>query len=264
MNDRSDRQRRNQERRGQRCVIYARVSSKQQEQEGFSIPAQLKLLRTHAESEGLSVDREFTDVETAKQAGRTAFGEMMAHLRRNPSCRVVLTEKTDRLYRNLKDWVTLDDLHLELHFVKEGGMVSDSSRSSEKLAHGIRVLMAKNYVDNLSEETKKGMREKAEQGIWPSVAPLDYRNVVGPDGRRVIEPDPDVAAILRQLFELYATGWWSIRKLARWAREQGLVSRKRKAPVPQATIHAILRSRIYTGSFEWDGRTYKGTHQPLI
>jgi site-specific DNA recombinase len=41
--------------------------------------------------------------------------------------------------------------------------------------HGIKVLMAKNYVDNLSEETRKGMLEKAEQSIWPSFAPLGYR-----------------------------------------------------------------------------------------
>ena len=31
----------------------------------------------------------------------------------------------------------------------------------EKFMHGIKVLMAKNYVDNLSEETRKGMLEKA-------------------------------------------------------------------------------------------------------
>jgi DNA invertase Pin-like site-specific DNA recombinase len=149
----------------------------------------------------VEVMREFTDVETAKQSGRPGLGEMLKFLRRNPSCRILLVEKTDRLYRNLKDWVTLDELGLELHFVKENIVLSDTSRSSEKFVHGIKVLMAKNYVDNLSEETKKGMREKAEQGIWPSVAPLGYRNVVGPDGRRIIELDPDAAAIVRQLFE---------------------------------------------------------------
>ena len=36
--------------------------------------------------------------------------------------------------------------------------------------------MAKNHVDNLSEETKKGMGEKAEQGTYPSVAPYGYMN----------------------------------------------------------------------------------------
>ena len=56
------------------AVIYARVSSKEQEKEGYSIPAQLKLLRDHARVHGLRIVREFTDVETAKKAGRKQFG----------------------------------------------------------------------------------------------------------------------------------------------------------------------------------------------
>ncbi len=57
------------------AVIYARVSSKEQEKEGYSIPAQFKLLRDHARVHDLQVVQEFTDVETAKKAGRKAFGE---------------------------------------------------------------------------------------------------------------------------------------------------------------------------------------------
>lgn len=45
-------------------------------------------------------------------------------------------------------------------------MLSADSRSSEKFMHGIKVLMAKNYIDNLAEEVSKGLREKAEEGIW--------------------------------------------------------------------------------------------------
>ena len=49
-------------------------------------------------------------------------------------------------------------MKVEIHFVKEASVISDSSHSSQKFMHGIRVLMAKNYTDNLSEEAKKGMR----------------------------------------------------------------------------------------------------------
>jgi|GraSoiStandDraft_16_1057320.scaffolds.fasta_scaffold69961_5 site-specific DNA recombinase len=138
------------------AVIYARVSSKEQEKEGFSIPAQLKLLKEYAAANGFMVAQEYVDVETAKQSGRTAFGEMVAYLKGHPAVRVMLVEKTDRLYRNLKDWVTVDELDVEIHFPKEGVVLSRESRSSEKFMHGIKVLMAKNYVDNLSEETRKG------------------------------------------------------------------------------------------------------------
>jgi hypothetical protein len=61
-------------------------------------------------------------------------------------------------------------LDVEIHFVKENEIVSRSSGSSAKLIHGFKVLMAKNVIDNLSEETRKGMLEKARSGIYPSFA----------------------------------------------------------------------------------------------
>jgi len=63
-----------------RAVIYARVSSKEQDREGYSIPAQLKLLQEYARSKGLVVVQEFVDTETAKATGRTNFGAMMKYL----------------------------------------------------------------------------------------------------------------------------------------------------------------------------------------
>src|SRR5215831_10576894 len=92
-------------------VLYARVSSKDQEKEGFSIPAQLRLLREYAASKGFVIVQEFTDVETAKESGRTNFGQMLGYLKKHARvCHTVLVEKTDRLYRNIKDYATVDEL----------------------------------------------------------------------------------------------------------------------------------------------------------
>ena len=247
-----------------RAVIYARVSSKEQEKEGFSIAAQLKLLKEYAAAQGFTVAGEYVDVETAKQIGRSAFGEMVSLLRKRASARILLVEKTDRLYRNLKDWVTLDELDLEIHLVKEGVILSRDSRSSEKFMHGIKVLMAKNYIDNLSEEARKGMLEKAEQGIWPTKTPLGYRNVAGPDGKRVIEPDLEVAPIIARLFEWYAPGCISLKEAARMAADAGLKYRRSGGLVPTSTVHKILRNRLYMGEFEWNGQLYQGRHVPLV
>ena len=246
------------------AVIYARVSSKEQEREGYSIPSQLKLLREYAVNGDFDVAQEFIDVETAKQAGRANFGEMLQFLRRARACNVILVEKTDRLYRNLKDWVSIDELEPEVHFVKENVVLSTTSRSAEKFMHGIKVLMAKNYIDNLAEEVSKGLREKAEQGMWPSFSPLGYRNVVTADGRHGIEPDPDRAPLIAKLFEWYATGDISLKETGRKARQAGLTFRKSGGLVITATVHKILRSRIYSGEFDWKGRVYRGTYQPLV
>src|ERR1700684_2173508 len=113
------------------AVLYARVSSKDQEREGFSIPAQQRLLREYALEKGLVILQEFLDVETAKQSGRSGFAEMLAYLQKH-ACRTILVEKTDRLYRNLKDWSTLDEMGVTMHFVKENAVIGPDSQSAEQ------------------------------------------------------------------------------------------------------------------------------------
>ena len=246
------------------AVIYARVSSKEQEKECFSIPVQLKLLKEYAAAHGFRIADEYVDVETAKQTGRAAFGAMVAFLRAHPSIRALLVEKTDRPYRNLKDWVTIDELDVEIHFPKEGVVLSRDSRSVEKFMNGIKVLMAKNYIDNLSEEARKGLQEKVEQGIWPPKAPLGYRNVTGPDGKKIIAADPDIAPLIARLFETYATGTMSLKDATREARARGLAYPRTGARVPVSTVHTILRNRLYSGDFDWNGRRFTGRHTAIV
>jgi site-specific DNA recombinase len=245
------------------AVLYARVSSKEQEQ-GYSIPAQQELLRRYAAQKGVAVAREFVDVESAKASGRPGFVAMVEYLRQNPGCRMVLAEKTDRLYRNLKDYVTMDELGVEIHMVKENEILSRSSRSAQKFMHGIRVLMAKNYIDNLSEEVKKGLHTKASQKLWPSFAPPGYRNMVSAAGKRIISPDPVLGPVVTWLFEWFASGEYSLKSLARKAYAEGFRFRKSQNKVPVATLQKILRKRIYMGDFDYAGVRYPGSHEPLV
>ena len=253
----------------QKAVLYARVSSKEQEKEGFSIPAQNKLLNKYASDNRFQIVQEYVDVETAKKSGRTGFTEMVSFLRKeakakSPSpCPILLVEKTDRLYRNLKDWVILDELDLEIHFVKENVILSQGSRSSEKFMHGIKVLMAKNYIDNLSEETKKGMIEKAEQGLYPSFAPLGYVNVEC-NKKRFIQPDPVFGPQVQKVFEWYAAGNYSLLEVTRKIHEEGFAFRKGNQQIHKSVVHKMLKNPLYYGVFCWNGKMYRGVHEPLI
>src|SRR5580692_8740841 len=245
------------------AVLYARVSSKEQEQ-GYSIPAQQDLLRPYGPQIGLVIAEEFLDTETAKTTGRPGFAAMVSYFKKHPECRILLVEKTDRLYRNFKDYVTIDDLKLEIHFVKENVILSDRSRSSEKFVQGIKVLMAKNYIDNLSEEVRKGLRTKAAQGLWPSFASLGYMNTGGPDGKRIIRPDPVLGPMATELFNWFETNEYSLKALAKKAYEEGFRFRKSKNKIPVTTLHKMLRNRIYMGEFEYAGTIYQGVHEPLV
>jgi len=238
---------------------YSRVSSREQEREGYSIPSQRKLLTGYARDLGFCVEHEFIDIESEKNPGRKEFTKMLHLLETDSKCRIVLVEKTDRLYRNRADALALERLiesrGIEVHLVKEGRVIGKDSRSQDKFMHDIHVAVAKHYVENLKEEVKKGMREKAEQGLYPGRAPFGYRNN---PLTRAVDVDERRAPILRRIFEFYATGGHSLSTL-RQAVLHELGTR-----LSRGYLETMLKNRFYLGFFVWQGVEYKGAHSPII
>lgn len=244
------------------AVAYTRVSSAEQLREGFSIAAQKRLLADYAAAQGYAVVAWFEDDETAKSTGRPGFAAMVEYLADHADC-ALLVEKTDRLYRNLRDYIDLDTLGTEIHFVKEGG--KDRRDSDSRFMHLIRVGMARKYVENLSEEVKKGMRQKCVEGGWPTWAPLGYRQVTETEEKKRtggIVPDPETAPIVRELFEAAAEGA-SLGSLAKMAQRAGLRG-ARGGTVAKQQLSKILRAPVYYGETRWGGETYRGKYEPLI
>ena len=214
-----------------------------------------------------SCNKEFIDVETAKKSGRTQFGNMLKFVEKNKTIKHILVEKTDRLLRNIVDHGIIDHLieqsNITVHLAKETVILSKDSRSNEKFVFGIRALMAKNYIDNLSEETKKGMLEKAEQGIYPSFAPYGYINVFE-NSRKVLKIDPAVAPHIKKMFELYATGQYSLLSLKKKMLADGMVYRSGKH-FYKSNLAKMLKNEFYTGVFYWKGKKYENAiHEPII
>jgi site-specific DNA recombinase len=239
----------------QEAVIYARVSSREQQQEGYSIDAQLRLARSFASKNGFEVVQEFVEIESAKSSGRREFGNMVEFFRQSKTCRTILVEKTDRLSRNFEDQVLLNKLDLEIHFVKTGTVLSKNAKAQTKFMHGIELVSSKYYVDNLREDVLKGMREKARQGSYPGRAPYGYINN---RGTRAIEIHPQKGEIARYVFERYATGQYSLVALSKDVRHRW------GTRISKTNLHKMLTNPFYIGQFKWQGRTYDGTHPTLI
>jgi site-specific DNA recombinase len=237
------------------AVVYARVSSREQEREGYSIPAQLKLLYDYAAKHGFEVISEFVDVQTAKDQGRMNFDAMVQQLRRSKDCRTILVEKVDRLSRNYEDFVLLKNLDLEIHFAKGGTVYSKEAKAQTKFMQNIELATAVYYTDNLREEVIKGMREKAEQGSYPGHAPFGYRNN---RETRNIDPHSVNASIVKRAFELYATGSFTLKTLVQKLREEF-----GKSPC-RPRLHEILKNTTYIGMFPWRDVTYRGNYEPLV
>jgi site-specific DNA recombinase len=114
----------------------------------------------------------------------------------------------------------------------------------------------------LAEETRKGMTEKARTGNYPSCAPMGYRNVDSGNGKRIIAPDPDAAPIITDIFSRFASGRHGIKTLVEELNADGVKLSGRK--LSSSTVHQILRKRLYSGDFDWNGMTYEGIHEPLV
>jgi hypothetical protein len=131
--------------------------------------------------------------------------------------------------------------------------------------------MAEFYSANLASEIKKGMVQKAKMGGWPQAAPLGYRNVretIGGHQVAHIVADPERAPHITAAFELYATGEWTIERLAAELAHRGLQSRGRRdrtvGPIGVSALATILSNKAYAGIVCWDGIEYPGLHEPLI
>ncbi len=167
----------------------------------------------------------------------------------------MIVEKTDRLYRNFRDCVTLEEMDVEIHLPKEGQIISKDAKSQAKLVHGIQVVIARNYIENLKEEVKKGMREKAEQGIYPSRPPLGYQNN---KLEHTIEVDPRKAPIAQRMFELYASGQHSLTSLRIAILDEFGIN------LAKGYLERLLKNPFYSGQFRWENKLYPGTHTPLV
>jgi len=251
-----------------RCYtfLYARRSSDDDDHQILSLDAQEKACRAFADQRGLTVSRTIRESHSARRPGRPLFQEMLGEVaaRAKDQKVIILSHKPDRLLRNLADWAKLNDLidsGAELLFVTG----SYPNNAQGKMAFGVNVLFAKYYVDNLSEEVHKGIREKLARGEWPASAPLGYRNIQEKSAPERVVVDPDVAPLVKRAFEYYASGEYSLARLAEKLEAEGLVGKRARKRLTVGYLQErVLRNPFYCGLMRFQGRLHPGVHQPLI
>jgi len=250
-----------------KAVIYLRGSTKEQAEEGYSIPAQAEACRRFISDHGWELADEFVDRgESARTADRPQLHALLGAIAEDPSIDCLVVHKLDRLARNLEDHAAvraaLRKASVQLHSVTES--LEDSA--SGKLVEGILASIAEFYSANLGQEIRKGLDQKVAQGGWPGRAPFGYRNVrrdaPGRRGESVLEPDQQSPLVV-WTFERYATGSLSLSALTEALAEKGLRNRLGNPPGVSA-IHRMLRNPVYAGVVRWKGVDRDGTHPRLV
>lgn len=249
-------------REDRRAVIYARVSSDRQADEGWSHDAQLLRLRQYAQREGLEVVDEVVATESAAKAGRGCFARAVELLRARGGPRHLLVEKADRATRNLADLLLLDELRVEgvsIHSTREGLVISAECDPSVELMWMMQVAFARHFVANLSAEVKKGMRQARRDGRWTHRAPVGYLNArIG--GRAALVVDEQRRGQVMRIFEDYASGAHSVRSLAA-ATDLTWPSGRR---LGVAAIQRMLRHPVYAGMIPTPEGLKPGQHEALV
>jgi len=255
-----------------KTVLMARVSTREQAVDGYSLDSQKKLLEEYSTQRGLIISRRFIVPESASgKQERKEFNEMLEYLYANPSIQNLVFEKVDRASRNFKDGLKLDewlngDEERQIHFVKQNLVIHKNAKSHEKFQWDIYLVMAKQYSNNLSEETKKGITEKAEQNWYPGNHKRGYKTT-GDTGQKtwtIDSSDTSEAPYIKQAFELYDTGRHTLLSVTKLLVKEGWTTGT-GMPIARSTVHKVLKDCFYCGEFIWNKKHYKhGNHASLI
>lgn len=246
-------------------VAFARVSSREQEREGFSLEVQEEALRKHAAKAGGQIAKMFRVAETAsKSAERTTFKELLAYTRKNAAkLGGVLFYKVDRAARNIFDFVELERLERDYGVPFISVSQPMESNPAGRMMRRTLASMAAFYTDQQSIDVREGHERRVRGGWFVNRGPYGYRNI-RVDGRSTVIVDEKPADNVRRMFALFATGTHTIDSLCDSLQTEGRLFRDKRPKFPRASVHNILLDRAYIGEIEYQGQWYPGRHEPLV
>ncbi len=240
--------------------IYTRKSTDNEERQVLSLESQLSELKEFAAKEKLEIVASLCEAQTAKEPGRKIFGEMLDRICAGEASGI-LAWHPDRLARNSIDGG-------KIIYLLDTGKIKDlkfptfwfDSTPQGKFMMNIAFGQSKYYIDNLSENIKRGHRQKLRKGIWPGFAPLGYLNN---HKTKAIDTDKEKSPVIRKCFELYATGEYTLKSIKQFLADTGLDSYKGNV-LSCSCVQRMLKNPFYYGVFKFNGEIYQGTHEPII
>lgn len=261
-----------------RAVVYLRVSSAAQvntdyDPEGISIPAQrTSCERKVAQMDGVEIVGEYVEPGRSgtSMEGRPAFQSMLQRIRDERDVDYVVIYKLSRMNRNrLDDALVMAQLRQHgVTLVSATEMIDETPEG--QLMHG--VLASFNEFRSAADgaDIRYKMREKAKRGGTVSRAPLGYTNVRETfEGREIstVAIDPVRGPLIKQAFELFATGEHTLATLCDELTHRGLQTRAGRfppGPLSDSKLSTLLRDPYYVGVVTFKGEQFAGRHEPLI
>lgn len=246
-------------------VALARVSSREQEREGFSLEVQEESLYRYADQKDGEICKFFRIAETAtKPDERRMFKELLEYVRRNAiKLAGLLFFKVDRAARNLFDYVELERLETDYGVPVIYITQPTENTPAGRMMRRTLANMASFYTEQQSLDVKDGLVRRIHEGLFVGKSPYGYQNVRH-EGRSLVEIHPEHGCKIPQIFELYAYHNHSIDSLLQHLLDVGINYTDPAPKFTRSKLHSILRDRAYIGELQFHGEWYPGRHDPLV
>ncbi|MCD4693814.1 recombinase family protein [bacterium] len=253
-------------------VLYARKSSEAEDQQVASIDSQVQELEKLANEHSIKIVKRFTEAKSAKAPGRSEFAKMVEMIE-SGEANGIICWKLDRLARNPMDGGKICWL-LQLGTIQNIKTFSrDYYPTDNVMMISVEFGMANQFIRDLSDNVKRGIRKKLAMGWCPGVAKPGYLNDKYADqGEKKIINDPKGFHLIQKMFRCIASGEYTpAEALSKLNNEWGYRSPKRKRsggkPMSRTTFYNIIADSFYYGEFEFpkgSGNWHKGKHQVMI
>ncbi len=240
--------------------IYVRKSTDVEDKQVLSVEAQIVELRKYAADNNMKIAGVIIEKKSAKKPGRKKFNAMMKDIEAGKA-NGILSWHPDRLARN-----SVDGGHII--YLLDRGLLQAlkfptfwfENTSQGKFMLSMAFSQSKYYVDNLSENTKRGLRQKVRRGEFPSKAPIGYINDVR---TKSIVIDKRRTPFVVRAYELYASGTKRLVDIAEYLANNGIKTSGNK-PLSKDQVKHMLKNPFYYGHFYYSGEVHEGKHKAII
>lgn len=247
-----------------KAVIYCRVSTKEQAEEGNSLATQERLCKEYATIHGYEVAATFIEQgESAKTLHRTELKKLIAFCSSKANkIAVVIAYKLDRISRNTEDYS-----YIKILLRKSGVQIKSTSENFDNTPAG---RFMESIISNVSqfdndvraERCSGGMKDAVrEEGRYVWLAPFGYSNV-RINGKATIAPNEDAHFVLKTFTEV-AKNQYPPSEIRKKLIALGMIMKSGK-PISKARFYHILRDELYAGWINKFGERHKGTFEPII
>jgi DNA invertase Pin-like site-specific DNA recombinase len=244
-----------------KAVIYCRVSTREQVEDGNSLVTQEKICREYAIKHLYEIAEVFIERgESAKTTERTELQRLLRYCtdRRN-GINTVIAYKLDRISRDTDGYseirILLKTKGVQIKSVTEYFENTPAGKFMENIIANV----AQFDNDVRTERSVTGMKEAMREGRYVWNAAFGYSNTKIA-GKTNIVPNEN-AAMVKMLFLEVAK---NCRPLDAIRKDKSFALTPRSPSIPKTTFYRMLRNEIYVGKIIKFGEVHKGTFEPII